>query len=222
MIEIWDYQTKLKEYEFQIGSIPIRSISFHSHLPLLASGGDDDCIRIWNYQEKKIEIEFSSMHTDYIRSVKFHPHYDWLLISGSDDMTIRLWNIIEKQCISVLKEHKHYVMSVCFHPIDDLIVSASLDRTIRIWDFHGLVVQRHQQQQQQEQLQQGTNDNADVVRVRSILEGHERGVNYVSFHPADPLILLSASDDKTIKLWKQVGIEPVSSRQYPLFFSSSP
>jgi coatomer protein complex subunit alpha (xenin) len=34
-----------------------------------------------------------------------------------------------------------------------------------------------------------------------VLEGHERGVNWVCFHPTQNLIA-SASDDRKIKLWK--------------------
>lgn len=41
--------------------------------------------------------------------------------------------------MTILTGHTHYVMSASFHPDDeDLIVSASLDNTIRIWDFKRL------------------------------------------------------------------------------------
>ncbi len=39
------------------------------------------------------------------------------------------------------------------------------------------------------------------VEVKAVLEGHERGVNWCAFHPTLNLIV-SASDDKKIKLWK--------------------
>mgnify|MGYP000064593794 FL=1 len=42
------------------------------------------------------------------------------------------------------------------------------------------------------------------VEVKHILEGHERGVNWVSFHPS-MRIVASAADDKTIKLWRLSG-----------------
>ena len=42
------------------------------------------------------------------------------------------------------------------------------------------------------------------VEVKHILEGHEKGVNWVSFHPTMK-ILASAADDKTIKLWRLSG-----------------
>ena len=39
---------------------------------------------------------------------------------------------------SVLTGHNHYVMCAQFHPSEDLVGSASLDQTIRIWDVSGL------------------------------------------------------------------------------------
>jgi WD40 repeat protein len=40
--------------------------------------------------------------------------------------------------VSVLTGHNHYVMCAQFHPKDDMVVSASLDQTIRVWDTSGL------------------------------------------------------------------------------------
>ena len=41
---------------------------------------------------------------------------------------------------SVLTGHNHYVMCAQFHPTEDLVASASLDQTIRVWDVSGLCV----------------------------------------------------------------------------------
>lgn len=41
---------------------------------------------------------------------------------------------------------------------------------------------------------------ADCI-VKHVLEGHDRGVNWVSFHPTMPLIV-SGADDRQIKLWR--------------------
>ena len=59
-------------------------------------------------------------------------------MSGSDDQTIRIWNWQSRTCVAVLTGHNHYVMCAAFHPKDDLVVSASLDQTVRVWDTTGL------------------------------------------------------------------------------------
>ena len=37
--------------------------------------------------------------------------------------------------------------------------------------------------------------------VKHVLEGHDRGANWASFHPTMPLIV-SGADDRQIKLWR--------------------
>ena len=37
--------------------------------------------------------------------------------------------------------------------------------------------------------------------VKHVLEGHDRGVNWASFHPSMPLVV-SGADDRQIKLWR--------------------
>jgi WD40 repeat protein len=37
--------------------------------------------------------------------------------------------------------------------------------------------------------------------VKYVLEGHERGVNWASFHPTLPLVI-SGADDRQVKLWR--------------------
>jgi hypothetical protein len=52
---------------------------------------------------------------------------------GSDDNTIRLWNIQSGHTCRIYHGHLHCVTPVRFLEDGDLIVSASMDRTIRIW-----------------------------------------------------------------------------------------
>ena len=91
-------------------------------------------------------------------------------------------------------------MSAFFHPKDDLLVSASLDQTIRVWDISGLRKKSaagSNQMGSDERLgpmsgipgsHQDLFGNIDCV-VKFVLEGHSRGVNYATFHPTLPLII---------------------------------
>ena len=58
-------------------------------------------------------------------------------------------------------------------------------------------------EEQMQRANQGQADlfgNTDAV-VKYVLEGHDRGVNWASFHPTLPLIV-SCGDDRQIKLWR--------------------
>lgn len=104
--------------------------------------------------------------------------------------------------------HNHYVMCAQFHPRDDLVVSGSLDQTVRIWDISGLRKKQSAPTSMtyEEQLARQAANQADMfgntdATVKFVLEGHDRGVNWVAFSPNSPLIV-SAGDDRLVKLWR--------------------
>ncbi|MDI6786628.1 MAG: pentapeptide repeat-containing protein [bacterium] len=67
------------------------SIKFSPDGNILASGGRDNNIKIWEIETKK-EIVTLSNHKDSIESVSFSPDGK-ILASGSKDNTIKLWDI---------------------------------------------------------------------------------------------------------------------------------
>ncbi|KAJ9674838.1 hypothetical protein PVL29_024020 [Vitis rotundifolia] len=105
--------------------------------------------------------------------------------------------------MSVLTGHNHYVMCASFHPKEDLVVSASLDQTVRVWDIGALRKKTSSPADDILRLSQMNTDffgGVDAV-VKYVLEGHDRGVNWASFHPTLPLIV-SGADDRQVKLWR--------------------
>eukprot|EP00602_Paraphysomonas_sp_CaronLab_P003921 CAMPEP_0185017118 /NCGR_PEP_ID=MMETSP1103-20130426/76_1 /TAXON_ID=36769 /ORGANISM="Paraphysomonas bandaiensis, Strain Caron Lab Isolate" /LENGTH=1209 /DNA_ID=CAMNT_0027546379 /DNA_START=137 /DNA_END=3767 /DNA_ORIENTATION=- len=204
-IQLWDYRmgTCLDKFEEHEG--PVRGIDFHKVQPLLVSGGDDYKVKVWDYKLRRCLFTLLG-HLDYIRTVQFHNEYPWV-VSASDDQTIRIWNWQSRSCISVLTGHNHYVMCASFHPKEDLIVSASLDQTVRVWDTSGLrkkTVRGAPSQMDDGNVVARVNNElfgGNDALVKYVLEGHERGVNWASFHPTLPLVV-SGADDRQVKLWR--------------------
>lgn len=204
VIQIWDYRMGTLIDRFDEHEGPVRGVHFHHSQPLFVSGGDDYKIKVWNYKSHRCLFTLLG-HLDYIRTVQFHHEYPWI-VSASDDQTIRLWNWQSRTCISVLTGHNHYVMCASFHPKEDLVISASLDQTVRVWDIGALrkkSVAPADDVMRLSQLSQMNTDffgGVDAV-VKYVLEGHDRGVNWASFHPTLPLIV-SAADDRQVKIWR--------------------
>ncbi|XP_010933645.1 coatomer subunit alpha-1 [Elaeis guineensis] len=201
VIQLWDYRMGTLIDRFDEHDGPVRGVHFHKSQPLFVSGGDDYKIKVWNYKTHRCLFTLLG-HLDYIRTVQFHDEYPWI-VSASDDQTIRIWNWQSRTCISVLTGHNHYVMCASFHPKEDLVVSASLDQTVRVWDIGALRKKTVSPADDILRLSQMNTDlfgGVDAV-VKYVLEGHDRGVNWASFHPSLPLIV-SGADDRQLKLWR--------------------
>ncbi|KAL2827089.1 coatomer WD associated region-domain-containing protein [Aspergillus pseudoustus] len=205
-IQLWDYRMGTLIDRFEEHDGPVRGIDFHPTQPLFVSGGDDYKIKVWSYQTRRCLFTLNG-HLDYVRTVFFHHELPWIL-SASDDQTIRIWNWQNRSLICTMTGHNHYVMCAQFHPTEDLIASASLDQSVRIWDISGLrkkhsaptTMSFEDQMARSNPSQADMFGNTDAV-VKFVLEGHDRGVNWVAFHPSLPLIV-SAGDDRLIKLWR--------------------
>ncbi|GMM28573.1 coatomer subunit alpha [Martiniozyma asiatica (nom. inval.)] len=209
-IQLWDYRMGTLIHKFDEHEGPVRSVDFHPTQPIFVSGGDDYSIKVWSTQTKKCIFTLNG-HLDYVRTVQFHHELPWI-ISCSDDQTIRIWNWQNRKEIACLTGHNHYVMCAQFHPKQNLVVSASLDQTVRVWDINGLVNKHsvatstssfddgYSMRNQQLPPQQDIFGNTDAV-VKYVLEGHDKGVNWASFHPELPLIV-SGGDDRSVKLWR--------------------
>jgi coatomer protein complex subunit alpha (xenin) len=84
-------------------------------------------------------------------------------------------------------------MCAKFHPNKDLIVSGSLDSTLRIWDFSKL---KSKFSSSHGTVYMLSND----VEAFIITEAHMKGVNWVDFHPTENIVA-TCSDDKLIKFF---------------------
>ncbi|EJD51205.1 coatomer subunit alpha-2 [Auricularia subglabra TFB-10046 SS5] len=194
-VQLWNYQMGTLVDRFDEHDGPVRGVAFHPSRPLLVTGGDDYKVKVWDIRPQQRRCLFTLHgHLDYVRTVHFHHEMPWI-VSASDDQTIRIWNSTSRTCIAILTGHSHYVMSAQFHPKENLIVSASMDQTVRVWDISSL-------RKSTPNTAPGTFDTFDTFStVKWVLEGHDRGVNWASFHPTLPLIV-SAGDDRQIKLWR--------------------
>ncbi|THU45313.1 hypothetical protein C4D60_Mb02t16520 [Musa balbisiana] len=204
---------------FEVTELPVRSAKFIARKQWVVAGADDMFIRVYNYNTMD-KIKAFEAHTDYIRCVAIHPTLPYVL-SSSDDMLIKLWDW-EKgwMCTQIFEGHSHYVMQVVFNPKDtNTFASASLDRTIKIWnlgspdpnftlDAHskGVNCVDYFTGGDRPYLITGSDDQTAKVwdyQTKSCvqtLEGHTHNVSAVCFHPELPIIL-TGSEDGTVRVW---------------------
>ncbi|GAB1318202.1 Lissencephaly-1 [Madurella fahalii] len=161
---------------------PITCVAFHPVFSSLASGSEDQTIKIWDWELGELERTIKG-HTKAVLDVDFGgPRGNTLLASCSSDLTIKLWDPSDDyKNIRTLPGHDHSVSAVRFIPsgvaggAGNLLVSASRDKTLRIWDV----------------------STGYCVKT---LRGHAEWVRDVC-PSVDGRYILSTSDDYTGRLW---------------------
>ncbi|KAE8718408.1 Coatomer subunit beta'-2 [Hibiscus syriacus] len=224
---IWNYQSQTMAKSFEVTELPVRSAKFVARKQWVVAGADDMIIRVYNYNTMD-KVKVFEAHTDYIRCVAVHPTLPYVL-SSSDDMLIKLWDW-EKGwlCTQIFEGHSHYVMQVTFNPKDtNTFASASLDRTIKIWNLGSpdpnFTLDAHQKGVNcvdyftggdKPYLITGSDDHtakACTMLLKYVwdyqtkscvqtLEGHTHNVSAVCFHPDLPIII-TGSEDGTVRIW---------------------
>ena len=166
-------------------SSSVSSVAFSPDGKLLASGSNDNTMKLWDVATGR-ELRTFTGHSRGVNSVAFGPDGK-LLASGSDDKTVRLWEAATGHLLRTLTGHSKSITSVAFSPDGKTLVSASgfdsgnpSPDPIRLWEV------------------------ATGLELRTLRHSEGiQGVNAVAFS-ADGNIIASGSDDGTIQLWQTI------------------
>ncbi len=197
------------------------AIALASDGGMLATGGADGALRLWDGKSGRFLTLFAKAHGGAITALQMtadHTH----LVSGSADRTIRIWRIsgdakhpaIEYQ--SNIVAHDDAINAISISPDDRSIASVSGDGSLKIWNLmSGALVQR---------MRLGSGGLSAVFSPdgRTIATGgvdgkirlwnpengtqlgfmgnHDGGVTALAW-TSDGKILVSGGDDKTLRYW---------------------
>jgi platelet-activating factor acetylhydrolase IB subunit alpha len=137
-------------------------------------------------------------HSGVVVTVQVHPVFT-VVVSGSEDGTIKVWDHESGDYVRTLKGHTNTINSLDFTPTGSHLASCSTDLSIKLWDF------------------------STYTCIRT-LRGHDHTISCIRFLPrvasnpssgtkqqqqqdelnaetAGCQHLISASRDKTVKLW---------------------
>lgn len=109
----------------------VNAVAFHPKFSVLASCSEDGTIKIWDWELGELEKTIKA-HTKEVLDVDFSALY---LASCSSDLTIKLWDpTSEYDNTKILTGHDHTISSVRFVSSGSHLISASRDKSIRIWE----------------------------------------------------------------------------------------
>jgi WD40 repeat protein len=180
----------------------VNSAVFSPDGKTIVTASGDKTVRIWDVATGK-ELKKFEGHTSYVNSAVFSPDGK-TIVTASDDKTALIWDVTTGKVLQKIEEHTEMVRSATLSPDGKIpifiasaenklkevksavfslnsktIVTASGDKTARIWDV------------------------ATGKELKK-LEGHTDGVLSAVFSP-DSKTIVTASKDKTARIWDVVA-----------------
>uniref|UniRef100_A0A8C5K1Y8 Transducin (beta)-like 3 n=1 Tax=Jaculus jaculus TaxID=51337 RepID=A0A8C5K1Y8_JACJA len=125
-----------------IHTAPVAALAFDPTSTLLATGGCDGGIRVWD-----IVRHYGTHHlrgsTGVVHLVAFHPDPARLLLfSSATDGAIRVWSLQDRSCLNVLTAHYSAVTSLSFSADGSTMLSSGRDKICMVWDLQSFQATR--------------------------------------------------------------------------------
>lgn len=150
----------------------LRSLAFDLQGEMLASGGYDGTVKLWETDSGKL-LRTLEGHRGSVTSVVFDAQGD-TLASGGYDNKVKLWDAPSGTLLRTL-DHEYEVRSLAFDTQGETLAIAGASRMVKLWEVR-------------------------VGRLLHMIEGHDGFIWGVAFDPQGGT-LASASQDHTVKLW---------------------
>jgi len=185
---LWDVERNKKIRTFEGHTATVRGVAFSPDNERILTASNDGTARLWTINGALItEIRH---HTDRVTSVAFHPLKAGEFLTASMDNSFALWKLDSLQ--REFPGHTSDVTSVAFSADGKTILSASADRSVRLWTPEG-------------------------EELESFI-WHDDSVLDAVFSPADeenPFII-TAGKDHTAKLWRMEDVKKIKEHIAPL------
>ena len=110
---------------------PVYSVTWNPSGNILASGGGDGTVRLWN-PNSGVNYAILRGHTERVRSVTFSPDGK-TLASGSADGTVRIWDVNTQRHLRII-DTDFPVTRVAFHPSKQILVASGWGSAVKLFD----------------------------------------------------------------------------------------
>ncbi len=194
LVLIWDI-----DFDLQVHQSPTIILESHTDWVTsliwiaesrLISGSRDSEIIVWNPETGDPINKFSN-ENHAITCMAISPCLSYLAV-GSEDGIVRIYNWVNEKLYHRLSGHEGCINSLAWSS-NNILASASSDKTIRLWDVLDLPNSQNYQSK--------------------VLIGHAKRALAVSFSP-DGKLLASQSQDMTLRFWDVELGKPVDFKEW--------
>jgi polyadenylation factor subunit 2 len=180
-IKIFDFREAREERTLTGHGWDVRVAQWHKHHSLIASGGKDNLIKLWDPRDKRCTT--LHIHKNTILCMQWTPNGESILTGGKDQM-IKMFNLRAMKEEFVYKGHAKEVTSLTVNPqTTGTFVSGGGEGGIYFWQLH--------------------NEHP----METVPNAHTKTIWSMDYHPVGHL-LCTGSVDSSVKFWarKRPGI----------------
>ncbi|XP_069876074.1 transducin beta-like protein 3 isoform X1 [Dipodomys merriami] len=118
-----------------VHTAPVAAMAFDPTSTLLATGGCDGAVRVWDVVRHYGTHHFRGS-PGVVHLVAFHPDPTRLLLfSSAADSAIRVWSLETRLCLALLTSHYSAVTSLAFSADGHTMLSSGRDKICTVWDL---------------------------------------------------------------------------------------
>ena len=175
---LWDTDQRRPLISRKLSSQGLRCASFDPETGSLFIGSSDNNIYILNIDDFEEKYIIRQAHRNSVFALNFIPSIG--LVSGGRDAHLKIWTSTDFMVRHDVPAHWYTINKILDIPELNLIVTASRDKTMRVWDYSSF----------------------ELLKTLDFhVGGHLNSVNTLLWH-AQHNLLLSAGDDRVIRKWK--------------------